>query len=94
MKNLYCNQIKIFINLEIIGQKDKDKKKYIYFLILGFVDNILNRHNYYSCKSNTTFFHYLTCHTYPKKCIYLFLKSKNLLKFLLFGEVTWCNHGV
>ena len=29
MKNLDCNQIKIFINLEIIGQKDKDKKKYI-----------------------------------------------------------------
>ena len=66
MKNLDCNQIKIFINLEIIGLKDKDKKIYIYFFILGFVDNILNRHNYYSCKSNTTFFHYLTCHIYPK----------------------------
>ena len=26
------NQIKIFINLEIIGEKDKNKKIYIYFL--------------------------------------------------------------
>ena len=52
-------------------------------LILGFVDNILDRHNCYSCKWNTTFFHYLICHIYPqKKCIYLFLKFKNLLKFL------------
>ena len=34
MKNLDCNQIKIFINLEIIGEEDKNKKKknYIYFL--------------------------------------------------------------
>ena len=31
MKILDCNQIKIFINLEIIGEKDKDKKIYIYF---------------------------------------------------------------
>ena len=30
MKNFDCNQIKIFINLEIIGE-DKDKKIYIYF---------------------------------------------------------------
>ena len=29
MKNLNYNQIKIFINLEIIGEEDKDKK-YIY----------------------------------------------------------------
>ena len=29
MKNLDCNQIKIFINLEIIGEEDKDKKKKI-----------------------------------------------------------------
>ena len=29
MKNLDCNQIKIFINLEIIGEKDKNKKKII-----------------------------------------------------------------
>ena len=27
MKNLDCNQIKIFINLEIIGEEDKNKKK-------------------------------------------------------------------
>ena len=27
MMNLDYNQIKIFINLEIIGEKDKDKKK-------------------------------------------------------------------
>ena len=33
MKNLDCNQIKIFINLEIIREEDKIKKKnYIYFL--------------------------------------------------------------
>ena len=29
MKNLNCNQIKIFINLEIIGEKDKNNI-YIY----------------------------------------------------------------
>ena len=29
MKNMDCNQIKIFINLEIIGKEDKDKKIYI-----------------------------------------------------------------
>ena len=35
MKNLDCNQIKMFINLEIIGEEDKNKKKkklYIYIL--------------------------------------------------------------
>ena len=32
MKNQDCNQIKIFINLEIIGEEDKNKKNYIYFL--------------------------------------------------------------
>ena len=33
MKSLDCNQINIFINLEIIGGEDKYKKKnYIYFL--------------------------------------------------------------
>ena len=32
MKNLNCIQIEIFINLEIIGEEDKNKKKlYIYF---------------------------------------------------------------
>ena len=31
MKNLDCNQIKIFINLEIIGEKDKNKKKLYHF---------------------------------------------------------------
>ena len=31
MKRLDCNQIKIFINLEIIGEEDKYKKNYIYF---------------------------------------------------------------
>ena len=30
MKNLDCNQIKIFINLEIIGEKDKDKNIYMW----------------------------------------------------------------
>ena len=34
MKNFDCNQIKIFINLEIIGEdKDKDNKIYIYFFL-------------------------------------------------------------
>ena len=34
MKNLNYNQIKIFINLEIIGEEDKNKKKlYIYIYI-------------------------------------------------------------
>ena len=32
MESLDCNQIKIFINLEIIGEEDKYQKKlYIYF---------------------------------------------------------------
>ena len=31
MKNLDCNQIKIFINLEIIKEEDK-KRNYLYFL--------------------------------------------------------------
>ena len=34
MKSLDCNQIKIFINLEIIGEEEirtKKKKLYIYF---------------------------------------------------------------
>ena len=74
MKILDCNQIKIFINLEIIGEKDKDKKIYIYFLILGFVDNILDRHNCYSCKSNTTFFHYLIYYICPKNMYISILK--------------------
>ena len=30
MKNLHCIQIEIFINLEIIGKEDKNKKKIIY----------------------------------------------------------------
>ena len=30
MKNLDCIQIEIFINLEIIGEEDKNKKKIIY----------------------------------------------------------------
>ena len=33
MKNLNCNQIKIFINLEIIREEDKEKKN-IYILNL------------------------------------------------------------
>ena len=31
MKSLDCNEIKIFINLEIIGEEDKYKKNYINF---------------------------------------------------------------
>ena len=31
MKSLDCNEIKIFINLEIIGEKDKCKKLYLFF---------------------------------------------------------------
>ena len=37
MRNLDCNQIKIlkiFINLEIIGEEDKNKKNYIYVFLL------------------------------------------------------------
>ena len=33
MKNLNCNQIKIFINLEIIGEEDKEN---IYIYIFFF----------------------------------------------------------
>ena len=32
MKSLDCNQIKIFINLEIIGEEDKYKKIILIFL--------------------------------------------------------------
>ena len=36
MKSLDCNQIKIFINLEIIGEEDKYKKIiYIYFFFFN-----------------------------------------------------------
>ena len=31
MKNLNCNQIKISINLKIIGEEDKNKKLYLFF---------------------------------------------------------------
>ena len=34
MKSLDCKQIKIFINLEIIGEEDKYKKKINFFKIL------------------------------------------------------------
>ena len=30
MKSLDCNQIKIFINLEIIEEEDKNKKSYFF----------------------------------------------------------------
>ena len=33
MKHMDCNQIKIFINLEIIEEEDK-KKNYIYFFLI------------------------------------------------------------
>ena len=33
MRNLDCKQIKIFINLEIIGEEDKNKNLYIYIYI-------------------------------------------------------------
>ena len=33
MKNLNCNQIETFINLEIIGKEDKNKYIYIYISI-------------------------------------------------------------
>ena len=32
MKNLNCNQIETFINLEIIGEEDKNKKHISIFL--------------------------------------------------------------
>ena len=31
MKNMDCNQIKIFINLEIIGKEDKEIYIYLFF---------------------------------------------------------------
>ena len=31
MKSLDCNQIKIFINLEIIEEEDKNKKSFFFF---------------------------------------------------------------
>ena len=37
MKNLDCNQIKIFIHLEVKGEKDKKKKIYIYIYISTLV---------------------------------------------------------
>ena len=33
MKSLDCNQIKIFIDLEIIGEEDKYPKKIIYIFL-------------------------------------------------------------
>ena len=42
MKNLDCNQIKIFINLEIIREEDKNKKKKIYINILKSKKNFYN----------------------------------------------------
>ena len=33
MKNLDCIQIEIFINLEIIGEEDKNKKKKLYIFL-------------------------------------------------------------
>ena len=40
MKSLDCNQIRIFINLEIIGEEDKYKK--IIFNFLKFKKNFCN----------------------------------------------------
>ena len=48
MKNLDCNQIKIFINLAIIGEEDKNKtnlyvfffkskKKYFFYFLFFYV---------------------------------------------------------
>ena len=34
MKSLNCNQIKVFINLEIIGEEDKYKKNFIYLFLI------------------------------------------------------------
>ena len=57
MKNLDCNQIKIFNNLEIIGEEDKNKKKlYIYFfkskkkncnLVKPFGTTLVSKPNFY-----------------------------------------------
>ena len=55
-------------------------------LILGFVDNILDRHNSYSCKSNTTFFHYLICHIYPKS---MYISIFKILKFIKIFTIWW-----
>ena len=43
MKNLDGYQIKIFINLEIIGEENKNKKKIIYIYIYIYVFFKLNK---------------------------------------------------
>ena len=41
MKNLNCNQIKIFINLEIIGEEDKENI-YIYIFFFKIYKSFCN----------------------------------------------------
>ena len=48
MKNLNCNQIKIFINLEIIREEDKEK---IYIYILN-LQNFLQFGKFTWCNHN------------------------------------------
>ena len=41
MKTLNCNQIETFINLEIIGEKDKNKKKIISIFLKFFKNYVI-----------------------------------------------------
>ena len=69
MKNLDCNQIETFINLEIIGEKDKNKKKIISILKklcnlvkpLGTITT--SKHNFY----------YITYDIYIHTYIYIYI---------------------
>ena len=51
MKNQDCIQIKIFINLEIIGEEDKNKKKKLYIFknltkFLQFGEDTWHNHDF------------------------------------------------
>ena len=52
-------------------------------LILDFVDNTLNKHNCYSCKSNITLFYYLICHIYPKNMYIFIFKIYKFIKITI-----------
>ena len=45
MKNMDCNQIKIFINLGIIEEEDKEKKLYLFFFFKSKKSRLL----FFSC---------------------------------------------
>ena len=66
MKSLDCNQIKIFINLEIIGEEEIKKKK-LYLFFLKYKKNFCNLVQ--SLGATTTFkpnFYYIVYEIYIK----------------------------